>query len=184
MRFAWCMLLCAVTCFADDTNSLRLAIEDLTKTGNYPRGAEFLQRLDTVKTDAEFRALQREALIANPLVSGQPILFVVRPQYRSSYHAIDTLFHTGEANTGNFEGGGALKLIDFANGGSTKTLLDVPQGIARDPEVHSAGRRSCSPSAATSARTITSGRSTPTCRFATIDQRARRVRLRSALSVG
>jgi len=64
----------------------------------------------------------------------------VRPQYRSSYHAIDTLFHTDEANTRDFEGGGALKLIDFGDGGRTRTLLDVPEGIARDPEVHFSAR--------------------------------------------
>ena len=65
----------------------------------------------------------------------------MRPQYRSSYHAIDTLFHTDEANTRDFEGGGAMKLIDFADGGKTRTLLDVPDGIARDPEVHFSGRK-------------------------------------------
>jgi hypothetical protein len=128
--------------------SLRNAVRDLMATfgERYPRGAEFLTRLDALEqrgpddadldTVAEFVALQREALIANPLVSGQPILYIVRPQYRSSYHAIDTLFHTDEANTRDFEAGGAMKLIDFAAGGQTRTLLDVPEGIARDPEVH------------------------------------------------
>ena len=55
------------------------------------------------------------ALIANPLVSGQPILYVVRHHYQSHYHAIDTLFHTGEANTRDFVGGGAIRAIDFAS---------------------------------------------------------------------
>ena len=41
-------------------------------------------------------------------MSGRPIVFVVRRQYRSSFHAIDTLFHTGEQNTARFEGGGGL----------------------------------------------------------------------------
>ena len=131
---------------------LRSAIRDLTTTfgKDYPRGPEFLGRLEDLdrrlgagdlEARSAFADLQREALIANPLVSGQPILFVVRPQYRSSYHAIDTLFHTGEANTRDFEGGGALKLIDFADGGRTRTILDVPGGIARDPEVHFTGTR-------------------------------------------
>jgi hypothetical protein len=133
--------------------SLRRTIQDLMTTfgERYPHGAQFLARLDKAEArlradaerevGAEFAALQREALLANPLVSGQPILYVVRPQYRSSYHAIDTLFHTGEANTRDFEGGGALKLIDFAKGGTTRTLLDVPQGLARDPEVHFTGKK-------------------------------------------
>ena len=133
--------------------SLRAAVEDLVATfgERYPRGREFLSRLNGLEprlresSDLEargaFAALQREALIANPLVSGQPILYIVRPQYRSSYHAIDTLFHTGEANTRDFEGGGAMKLIDFVKEGETRTILDVPGGIARDPDVHFSGKK-------------------------------------------
>ena len=137
----------------DQAVGLRSAILDLMTTfgDRYPRGPEFLARLeqteqrwrDSTNLDAlaEFVELQREALIANPLVSGQPILYIVRPQYRSSYHAIDTLFHTDEANTRDFEGGGAMKLIDFGDGGRTWTVLDVPEGIARDPEVHFTARK-------------------------------------------
>ncbi|MDP6047596.1 MAG: hypothetical protein QGG25_18440, partial [Phycisphaerae bacterium] len=33
-----------------------------------------------------------------PLLTAQPIVFVTRRQYSSHYHAIDTLFHTGELN--------------------------------------------------------------------------------------
>ena len=137
----------------DRAVGLRSAIQDLIITFGecYPRGAEFLARLEKteqrlrenadLEAGAEFAELQRAALIANPLVCSQPILFIVRPQYRSSYHAIDTLFHTDEANTRDFEGGGAMKLIDFAEGGKTRTVLDVPQGIARDPEVHFTGKQ-------------------------------------------
>ena len=143
--------------------ALRQAIEDLGRTfpRQYPRGTEFLTRLDRIqkgmgqaKPDEpagltrDFEALRREALVANPLVSGRPILYVVRPQYRSHYHAIDTLFHTGEYNVDRnaphpslFQGGGALKMIDLARGGEVKTLLDAPEGIARDPEVHFDGKR-------------------------------------------
>jgi hypothetical protein len=41
-------------------------------------------------------ALQREALVTNPLVSGQPILFVVRPQYSGNHGPINTTFENGE----------------------------------------------------------------------------------------
>ena len=138
---------------AAEVSGLRSAIMDLRDTfgPRYPHAAEFLDRLAKSETrlqagtaltaGAEFAELQREALVANPLVSGQPILYIVRPQYRSSYHAIDTLFHTGEANAHDFVGGGALKLIDFADGGKTRTLLDVPQGIARDPDVYFDGKK-------------------------------------------
>ena len=137
----------------DQVVSLRRAIQDLmiTHGERYPRGPEFLARLEQTgkrlregadpEARAAFAELQRAALIANPLVSGQPILYIVRPQYRSSYHAIDTLFHSDEANTRDFEGGGAMKLIDWAAGGRTRTILDVPAGLARDPEVHFSGQR-------------------------------------------
>ncbi len=147
-----------------DLKAMRAAIEDLTHRypDRYP-GAGYLQRLGvlekqvdriaailaearpTIEKDAEELAsslltLQREALVANPLVSGQPILFLVRPQYRSSYHAIDTLFHTGEANTRDFVGGGAIKTIDLKTG-TTRTLFESAHGLPRDPEVHFDGKR-------------------------------------------
>ena len=147
--------------------SLRLAIQDLMKAfpERYPRGEEFLRelaecekRLPQIERDlmgedpaARKRALeeaetiaafQREALIANPLVSGHPILFVARKQYKlGGHHAIDTLFHTGEINTDKFEGGSALKTIDFAKGGEARTLVELPEGVVRDPDVHLDGER-------------------------------------------
>jgi hypothetical protein len=149
-----------------DFAALRQAIEDLTETfpRQYTRGREFLKRLPgyerevarvatileqgdsdalkrAMKPFEELLAFQREALVANPLVSGQPILFVVRSQYRPDHHNTETMFQTGEINTGSFQGGGALKVIDFANGGEVRTLLEVPDGVARDPEVHFSGKR-------------------------------------------
>ena len=44
------------------------------------------------------------------------------------------MFQTGEINTGSFQGGGALKTVDLATG-QVKTLLEVPDGMARDPDV-------------------------------------------------
>jgi hypothetical protein len=138
------------------TGPLRSAIRDLTVSygAGYGKGVEFIGRLEaiekklksgqdteSVKAAADFAVLQREALLANPLVSNQPVLYVVRPQYRSSYHAVDTLFHTGEANMGNFQGGSALKVIDFGKGGETRTVLDCPGGIIREPNLHFEGRR-------------------------------------------
>jgi len=136
--------------------SLRQAIADLSETfgGRYPKGKEFLARLDALEREAvgasdeetkkvaqALQALQREALVANPLVSGQPILFVVRQQYRPDHHNTETMFQTGEINTGSFTGGGALKAVDFGKGGEVRTLLDVPKGVARDPDVSFDGTR-------------------------------------------
>jgi len=65
---------------ADQVRALRMAIEDLTRSfpGQYRRGAEFLQRLQTVRDDTEFAALQREALLANPLLDFDRLLLIKR----------------------------------------------------------------------------------------------------------
>ena len=134
---------------------LRRAVADMVDTfgPRYPKGRDFAARLDALEASlkeaqpqdlgklvSEIAALQREALIANPLVSGQPILFVSRRQYRSDHHNTATMFQTGEINTGSFTGGGALKLVDLAKGGEVRTLAEAPQGLARDPDVRFDGR--------------------------------------------
>jgi len=149
--------------------ALRTAIADLEKNfpADYPSGRSFHDRLDHIErrlparlrelavpaggdteplirqADAligEMVALRREALLGNPLVSGRPIIYVHRPQYALAYHAIDTLFHTDEDNTHLFTGPGALKKLDVKTGVAT-TLVEVPEGIVRDPEVHFDGTR-------------------------------------------
>ena len=131
--------------------SLCAAIEDLSGSfgGQYPKGKEFLSRLDNLPANdvPAFGALQREALVANPLVSSQPMLFVTRAQYRSHYHAIDTLFLTNELNWDKkqphsdlFGPGGSMKTIDLRTGKIT-TLLEVPEGVARDPDVQYDGSK-------------------------------------------
>ncbi|HEY3325283.1 MAG TPA: hypothetical protein VGP72_32825 [Planctomycetota bacterium] len=138
------------------TAALRAAIEDIAATfgSRYPRAQEFLQRLEKLekaiasenaeeaqKAKTELSALQREALTTNPLVGGQPLLFVVRKQYRPDHHNTETMFQTGEINTGSFQGGGALKTIDFARGGEIKTLWESQQGLVRDPDVYFDGKK-------------------------------------------
>jgi len=86
-------------------------------------------------------AAERKALIENPLLNGQPILFVVRPQYLPDHHNTATMFQTGEINTKSFRGGGSLKTINLAAGGVVKTLLKVPSGIVRDPDVGFDGKK-------------------------------------------
>ncbi len=88
----------------------------------------------------EAQGLGREALLRHPLVSGHPILFVVRPQDLPDHHNTATMFQTGEINTGSFRGGSALKLLDVGTG-QTTTLLEAPEGIVRDPEVSFDGTR-------------------------------------------
>lgn len=144
-------------------DALRAAIDDLADTfgARYPNAARYRARLAIIRTQAgrtqgeartalidQFAALQRAALVANPLVNGRPLIYVVRPQYRSHYHAIDTLFHTGEFNPDRgvahstlFDGGGAIKSIDLARGGAVRTLVATRDGMVRDPEVSFDGSR-------------------------------------------
>jgi hypothetical protein len=148
-----------------ETDGLREAIRDLRERfpEQYPQGDELLSRLEqleqrireveglsergdgapeedtTILEDLE--DLRREALIGNPLVSGRPILFVTRRQYRADHHNTATLFQVGEVNTFKFDGNSALKCIDFARGGEVRTLLETETGVIRDPEVHFDGNR-------------------------------------------
>jgi hypothetical protein len=130
-----------------DGDTLRLAVADLMASfGNrYVGGKAFLARLDAIgKQDSSSRAtddqaLQREALLANPLVCDREIIYVARPQYPAVYHAIDTLFQVGESTDllfhDRFLPGGALKALNVATG-TTRTLVETPQGTVRSPCVH------------------------------------------------
>ena len=146
------LLLLTVNAHSSETgnrSSLRAAIQDLAATfgDRYPHAPAYLARLAALENrlDAaadEFRALRRESLLANPLVSGQPILFVVRRQYARDHHNTATFFPAAqhEYNDGRFQRGGAIKTIDVKTG-QVRTLLDLPEGVVRDPEVHFDGRR-------------------------------------------
>jgi len=132
--------------------SLRAAIRDLSDDWGpeYPAGEEFLRRLDALEPQlaagadsarAAFLQLQREALVANPLVQAQPILFVVRAQYLPDHHNTETLFHTGEPNNASYRPGGPLKILDPATGRATVLLDPGPAGLIRDPDVRFDGRK-------------------------------------------
>lgn len=131
----------------EECAALRAAVTDLSETfgDRYPGGGEFLRRLAEIEGASggaeAFERLRREALTANPLVSGRPVLFVSRRQYKPDHHNTETMFQTGEINTASFEPGAALKTVDFARGGETRTLLETREGSLRDPEVRFDGAR-------------------------------------------
>lgn len=128
----------------EDRLALQRAIEDLSTSfpARYPHGKDFLNRLNAASNSASFLALRREALTANPLVCGQPLLFVVRHQYNPDHHNTETMFQTGEINTASYQGGGTLKVIDFSKGGEVRTIVDPgPEGVVRDPDVYFDGRK-------------------------------------------
>lgn len=132
------MMLAVGNVFAADIDktALRGAIDDLSKSflGQYTRADEFLKRLYTVTNQVEFAVLQKEALIANPLVSGQPIMFVVRNQYINDHGPDETMYQSNEHNAHCFRGGSALKMLDVA-AGSVQTIMVVTNGNLRDVEV-------------------------------------------------
>ena len=143
-----------------DFPTLKAAITDLAGTfsDDYPRGQEFLDRLDALETGMigletslensgsaglgelerairRFGDLKREALTANPLIARYPLIFIVREQYLPDHHNSATIFQTGEVNTASFRGGGAMKALDPATG-DVRTLVETADGIVRDPDVH------------------------------------------------
>jgi hypothetical protein len=84
---------------------------------------------DTPAIDVENGNLQAKQ---NPLLNAQPILFVAREQYRSDHHNTATMFQKGEINAGSFRGGSQLKIWNPKDN-SVEVLLNVPEGIVRDP---------------------------------------------------
>jgi len=67
-------------CGEGNRESLRLAIEDIISTygAKYPRGKEFLKRLESIRDEKseEFLALKKEALLANPALDFDSLLMV------------------------------------------------------------------------------------------------------------
>ena len=130
---------------------LLAAIRDLAQSfpADYRDAGRYLARLDQIEAlaeqgqdvQSELAALRREALLANPLVKGRPILFVVRKQYARDHHNTGTMFHPGEINAGSFQGGGAIRAIDFGRNGKLTTLWESSGGVARDLDVRFDGKK-------------------------------------------
>ncbi|MDR2513272.1 MAG: hypothetical protein LBD01_05715 [Puniceicoccales bacterium] len=82
-----------------------------------------------------------QAVLDTPL-SKQRIVFVTRHQYASGHHNTETFFPSAknEHNSGKYNPGGSLKIMDFKIGKVT-TLLETTTGVIRDPEVHFDGKK-------------------------------------------
>ncbi len=149
-------------------DAARAAVVDLMETypaEDYPNGQSYLDQLDSyaqqlrdimtgieegTATQADLDALVavvedyiRQVLIANPMVSDQPILFIARDQYPGDHHNTHTFFpsYDSEMNNGYFRTGGAMKTVDLGNGGTVTTLVDTPNGMVRDPDVYFDGSK-------------------------------------------
>lgn len=104
---------------------LQDAVRHLTEkyADSYANGRQFLREIDELaekihhiretpareetleqaqKVRGGFQDLKRRALLANPLVSSHPILFVARKQYRADHHNTATIFQVGEINEASF----------------------------------------------------------------------------------
>ena len=129
---------------ANSTAALKAAVNHLIDTygDRYPQGRQFLSAIDRLRPgdNKALAELQRRALVANPQVSAQPVLFVTRAQYINEHGTEATMYQRGEINTRCFRGGGGLKRLDAATGKVT-TILSAPKGIIRDPEVHFDGKK-------------------------------------------
>jgi hypothetical protein len=121
-------------------DKLRAAIEELEKMygSRYPSQA-LLGKLATLEAGDDAEALEafaREALVvSNPLLAGQPILFVTRKQYRPDHHNTETFFQTGEINTGSYDTEGALNLLDVKSGAVKILFAPGPGVTVRDPDI-------------------------------------------------
>ena len=138
-------------------SGLRKTIECMSKTygDRYPKAPQFLKalgQLEETATGATFRNgenirmkvenLKRDALMANPLLTDQPIVYISRPKYLyGNHHAIDTHQHTDENNTKKFRPGGALKVIHFGKDSAVKTLVEPEKGMVREPDIHFGGKK-------------------------------------------
>ena len=91
--------------------------------------SENRERLEREKKERE-EALLREAIELLP----DEILYVKRQQYRPDHHNTATIFQHGEINEASFVGGSSL-VVWFPHENRTVTLLDVPDGIVRDPSL-------------------------------------------------
>jgi hypothetical protein len=123
---------------------LLAAVAELGAQSGY-RSDELLARIDAAceAGDPEaLGALAREALVRrNPLVTARPILFVTRKQYRPDHHNTETMFQTGEINTGSYDTEGGFKVLDAA-AGEARTLFAPGAGATvRDPDVSFDGAR-------------------------------------------
>lgn len=148
--------------------NLRRAIKDMINTfgPRYEKGETYLKELDAqlklyheatnnqtkAKVIYDLSGIRREALLDNPLIREQPILFVVRHQYSKDHHNTHTMFpndkyeYNGPSGTNppadnQFTPGGSMKMLDLKNGGKIITLIDLPEGVIRDPDIFWDGKK-------------------------------------------
>lgn len=77
---------------------------------------------------------------AQKLLAGQQILYIERQQYEPDHHNTETLFQWGEINEKSFTPGAAMRIFDV-NTRTSRTLIEVSEGVVRDPELSFDGKK-------------------------------------------
>ena len=77
---------------------------------------------------------------AKEQLAGKQILYIEREQYAPDHHNTATLFQKGEINESSFCPGGAMRIYDV-NTGNITTLIELKDGVIRDPELSFDGKK-------------------------------------------
>ena len=77
---------------------------------------------------------------AKEQLAGKQILYIEREQYAPDHHNTATLFQKEEINESSFFPGGAMRIFDV-NTGNTTTLIELKDGLVRDPELSFDGKK-------------------------------------------
>lgn len=77
---------------------------------------------------------------AKQVLAGKQILYIERDQYAPDHHNTATLFQYGEINEKSFAPGGAMRVFDVDKK-SSRTLIELKDGIVRDPEISFDGKK-------------------------------------------
>lgn len=82
--------------------------------------------------------LKEKSIVLSPkakeILNNKKILFIEREQYAPDHHNTETLFQKGEINEDSFRPGSAMRIWDV-NTNEIKTLISLPDGVVRDPEL-------------------------------------------------
>ena len=140
----------------ESLDSLRSAVEYLSKKypGDYQ--SEWLEEVKRLEkrigsepnstngipaSEEEVNGLTRRALLAHPILTQHPLVYVERRQYRADHHNTATMFQPGEINAGSYDTHGVLKAL-YLPEGVTRTIYDPGTlGTVRDLEVSPDGEK-------------------------------------------
>ena len=77
---------------------------------------------------------------AKSVLAGKQIIYIERDQFAPDHHNTATLFQYGEINENSFAPGGAMRIFDV-DSRKSKTLIELKDGIVRDPEISYDGKK-------------------------------------------